>query len=234
MKIFLPLLDNGNGDVKKRFTMCLHQAFKNHDVLMCDASDSHADRGMNKCANAFLLSDCDVWLTLDADIIFTSRDIENLLSHTDVPLVYGIYPKKQDDGPPCLGTFGDVPQHDERELATVRRAGRGFMLVRRELLEKMKEDNGGPALRYHNHDRVEWNFFQSGPVTGSFSALGDGKDADGFPLREWISEDWYFCERARALGIPTLVDVRIALGHEGSKIYRLHPASLIPIDNPKE
>jgi len=54
---------------------------------------------------------------------------------------------------------------DEKGLAEVRRSGRGFMLVKRELLEMMKEDNGGPALRYHNHEKIEWDFFTSGPVT---------------------------------------------------------------------
>ncbi len=49
---------------------------------------------------------------------------------------------------------------------------------------------------------------------------GEGKDPDGFPIREWISEDWYFCERARALGFKTMVDTRIALGHVGHKEYR--------------
>lgn len=234
LKIYLPLLDNGNGDVKANFMICHHHAFAGRDVVFDRASDSHADRGMNKIANAFLASDCDVWLTIDADIHFTRRDIDNLLSHAmdpdhPVPLVYGIYPKKQEDAPPCLGTFEELPVPDVRNLATVRRCGRGFMAVRRELLEQMKEDNGGPAVRYHNHGKTEWNFFASGPVEGAMSALS-GTDPDGFPLREWISEDWMFCERARALGVPTLVDVRIALGHEGSKVYRFGQDQLVRTD----
>lgn len=217
--IFVPLLHNGNGDVKANFMYCHGEAFMGRRVCMSVAGDSHANRGMNKIACAFLKSGCDVWINIDADITFTRRDIDHLLSH-DVPLVYGIYPKKDDNTEPCLCTFGDIPVPDERNLATVRRSGRGFMMVRRELLEKMKEDNGGPALRYHNHGEIQWDFFPSGPVAGDLSALGDGKDEDGYPLREWISEDWFFCERARALGVPTLVDARIALGHEGGKIFR--------------
>lgn len=204
------------------FMFCHGEAFAGRNVCMSIAGDSHANRGMNKIACAFLKSGCDVWINIDADIIFSRRDIDNLLSH-DVPLVYGIYPKKEDKAEPCLCTFPTPPVPDERNLAEVRRSGRGFMLVRRELLEAMKEDNGGPALRYHNHGEVQWDFFPSGPVIGEFSALGDGKDEDGFPLREWISEDWFFCERARALGVKTLVDVRIALGHEGGKVFTFGP-----------
>jgi hypothetical protein len=217
------------------FMICHARAFAGRDVQLDRASDSHANRGMNKVANAFLASDCDVWINLDADIHFTPLDVENLLSHCSgssaVPLVYGLYPKKQDDAPPCIGTFDELPIPDARNLATVRRCGRGFMLVKRELLEAMKEDNGGPALRYHNHGAVEWDFFPSGVVTGAMSVYPShpspqSHDPDGYPLREWISEDWFFCERARALGVPTLVDVRIALGHEGSKVYRFSGAQL--------
>ena len=43
---------------------------------------------MNNIANAFLASDCDVWINIDADIRFRRVDIDQLLSHADkgVPL----------------------------------------------------------------------------------------------------------------------------------------------------
>jgi hypothetical protein len=228
MKLFLPVCDNGGGAVKGNYVLCLMKAFTGIDYVIARITDSHANRQCNKMANEFLKTDCDRMLIIDTDIIFTRTDIQNLLSH-DVELVYGIYPKKDERGDPCLGTFGDVPLNGD--LATLRRCGRGFMLVKRELIERMKEDNGGPALRYHNHGAVEWDFFPSGPVTGDFSALGDGVDADGYPLREWISEDWFFCERARQMGVPTVADVRIALRHEGGKVYELNPNDLrvVPI-----
>jgi hypothetical protein len=49
--------------------------------------------------------------------------------------------------------------------------------------------------------------------------MPDATDKDGFPIREWISEDWFFAERARKLGFRTMVDTRIALGHTGLKDY---------------
>lgn len=93
-----------------------------------------------------------------------------------------------------------------------------------------------PALRYHNHsttvgDKIEWDFFTSGPVEGEFSALGAGKDKDGYPLREWISEDWFFCERARQLGYKTFVDTNIALGHVGLKAYYFSGNQVIRMDS---
>lgn len=231
--IFLPLLDNGSGQVMASFVMDYTAAFRDREVYIIRASDSHADRGMNKIANAFLDSPCDIWINIDADIRFTKENIDQLISH-DLPLVYGLYPKKQDDCPPCVCTFDKVPVTDERGLAVVRRAGRGFMLVDRRVLEAMKEENGGAALRYDNHGKVEWDFFPSGVVTGEFSCYGDeyanvdmgNGVAFHRPKREWISEDWLFCEHARKLGFPTYVDTAIALGHVGQKEYRFGGSQL--------
>lgn len=228
--IFVPLLDNGNGSVMASFMMDHAEAFAGRRVHMARASDSHANRGMNKVANAFLASECDVWINIDADIRFSRKDIDRLLSH-NLPLVYGIYPKKQDDTPPCLCTFNQVPVPDENGLVEVRRCGRGFMLVRRDLLDRMKEDNGGPALRYHNHGKVEWDFFPSGCVWGEQSALGFEHDEEHYRKREWISEDWYFCEVARSLGVKTYVDTQIALGHVGPKEFRFAGHQLTRMDS---
>ncbi len=210
--IFVPLLHNGNGSVMANFMMCHGEAFAGLTIDMRAIGDSHAGRGMNKTACDFLESGCDTWLNIDADILFTAKDIHKILS-PDFPLLYGLYPKRQDDTPPCLGTFpvGAIERPDG--LVELRRCGRGFMRVDRSLLESMKEENGGHARRFYNHGRPEWEFFESGVVTGEMSALEDGK-------AEWISEDWYFCERARQLGVPTLADPSIALGHEGNKVFR--------------
>src|SRR6266480_345970 len=184
MKIFLPLLDNGNGSVMTAFMMDHIAAFKGRTVLMMRAADSHANRGMNKIANAFLDTDCDVWINIDADIRHRRIDVDNLLSHPELLLVYGIYPKKDEETDPCLCTFETV-EPDANGLAEVRRSGRGFMLVKRELLEMMKEDNGGPALRYHNNGKIEWDFFTSGPVTGKFSLLHIGEMKPCPTCRDW-------------------------------------------------
>lgn len=233
-KLFVPLSHNGSGMGPMDVIPLFIRAFNGREVEMRVCGDSHADRAMNRVSNDFIRSDCDEMLIIDIDVTFTARHIEWLLSH-DVPLVYGIYPKKQEDTPPCLCGMAegmgirDVPGDDI--LKETRRAGRGFMRVRREVFEAMKEDNGGPAVRFHNHGRVEWNFFQSGPVVGVFSAQGEGFDEDGFPLREWISEDWYFCERAHMLGFKVLIDPRITLGHIGQKEYRFSKEQLGPPQN---
>ena len=221
--IFVPLLHNGNGSVMANFMMCHGEAFAGRTIDMRAIGDSHAGRGMNRTACDFLESDCDTWLNIDADILFTSKDVARILG-PNIPLLYGLYPKRQEDTPPCLGTFAQGPIERPDGLVEVRRCGRGFMRVDRSVLEAMKEENGGHARKFFNHGRPEWEFFESGVVTGEMSALEDG-------AAEWISEDWYFCERARQIGVPTLVDPSISLGHEGNKVFRFSTDQVTRIDS---
>lgn len=218
-KIWLPLSHNGSGDIKATFAACLLPAFAGREYQVAAMGDSHAGRACCRMANLFLDSDCTHMLIIDCDIYFSRAHIDRILEH-DLPLVFGLYPKKEPTTPPCICGFpdGGVRQVTE-DLVEVRRAGRGFMLVAREVLEAMKEENGGKARKYHNHGKPEWEFFESGVVSGELSCYGDQKDENGNQLFEWISEDWYFCERARQLGYKVIVDTRINLGHEGSFLY---------------
>lgn len=213
--------------------MAMVSQLNGFDVHIQEMHDSLATRACNKMAAAFLKSECDVMLIIDCDIIFRRKDIERMIGHIErgVPAVWGIYPKKHDETEPCLCTFNEKPEPDEHGLAEVRRSGRGFMMVARSVFEALKEENGGPALRYHNHGELQWDFFPVGVATGTSSALGGGNDPDGFPVREYLSEDWLFCDRLREhLGIKTLVDTGIALGHIGGKTYRFSDAQVQRID----
>ncbi len=222
-RVFLPIIDNGGGSVKASWAMCMLTSFGSREVHIERVSDSHADRACNKACSLFLASDCSDMLIIDTDVLFNAKDIDRILSH-DVPLVCGIYPKKSDETIPCLGTHSEVDLGRADGLVEVRWAGRGFLRVRREVLEAMKEENGGPALRFHNYGENTWNFFASGPVEGEMSYIESGK-------REWVSEDILFCVRAKQLGFPVYVDPFIALGHEGSKQYFFSGNQVTRMDN---
>lgn len=227
-KLFLPVIDNGGGAVKANWAVCMFNALVagvfGADVVIERISDSHANRACCRAATLFLATDCTDMLIIDADTLFVPRDIEKILSH-DKPLVCGIYPKKSDDAPPCLGPLlTGVPTDDENGLVEMRWAGRGFMRIRREVFEAMKESNGGPALEYHQNGETEHEFFSSGPIEGDVTFVAAGQ-------REWVSEDILFCVRAKALGFPCMVDSRIALMHEGSKVYKFGPDQLVRVDS---
>lgn len=233
-KLYVPISTDSNDSVKRGYAVDMITELAGCEVCIEEMGDSHADRACNKMANAFLKTDCDVILIIDCDIRFRRKDIDRMIGHLErgVKAVWGIYPKKNMDTEPCVCTFNEVPVPDEHGLAVVRRSGRGFLMVKREVFEALKEDNGGPALRYHNHGEIQWCFFWSGIVTGQFSAHGDTRNPDGNLIREWISEDWAFCEDIRVhLGIPTLIDTGIALRHVGSHTYRFGGTQIARMDS---
>lgn len=234
-KIFVPVSCNGSGDGKTAWAISLATAFNGRHVRIENMGGSHADRQCNNMANFFLnKTDCDVMLIVDIDTVFTAKDVARAIGHIErgVKAVWGLYPKKEDAATPCLNTWPEVLPPDEHGLVGVRRSGRGFLMATREVFEALKEDNGGPALRFHNHEQIEWAFFRSGIVGGKRSAMIGDKDEGGYPIREWISEDWMFCEDLRLrLGIPTLVDTGIILKHIGSKVYSFPAESLVRVDS---
>lgn len=233
-KLFVPVCHNGGGGGKTGWAIALASSFNGRHVRFEEMGSSHADRQVNNMANQFLRTDCDVMLIIDIDTIFRESDIARVVAHLERghQCVWGLYPKKQDDAPPCVNTWPAVPPADEHGLVNVRRSGRGFLAITRDVFEKLKEDNGGPALRFHNHEHIEWSFFRSGVVTGERMTLPPGTDKDGYPIREWITEDWFFCEDIRIhLGIPTLVDTGIVLKHVGEKTYCFQPHHVARVDS---
>jgi len=213
----LPILDNGLGFVCADFASSIIRAIGESGlkIQITRGSDSLANRACNGITNAFLRGRASHLIIIDTDIITTGDHLRMLCSH-DAELVYGTYPKRQPNHEMCLAVLKDGDRPDPAvPLWEVRRAGRGYVRIARSLLEKMKEDNGGPALRYHNNGVVEWDFWPCGVIEGPYATVGMGTDKDGFMLREFISEDWGFCDRARMVGVPVLVDWRIQTTHIG-------------------
>ena len=198
-KLFVPLLDNGTGNIKAQYCYDALVALTGRGIVLSRTSQPYPTRSLNMCSTTFLSTDCDSMLVIDMDIHFTREDVDKLLSH-DVPLVYGLYPKKALPLQWCVATLTDEsPFGGDEPLVEVKRAGRGFMRVHRSVFEKMK-----PLVpEYHNHGRPEWQFWH------------EGCDNDG----EWRSEDWWFCDNWRKLGGKVLVDQTICLQHIGDYSY---------------
>lgn len=231
LSVYLPVSDNGGGSCKTGYAVDMmgviaSGVFNGRKIKIDELSGSHADRACNNMANRFMRTDCDAMFIVDIDTRVRAVDFERALSHIErgVKAVWGLYPKKQDDAPPCINTWPTVPDADEFGLVDVRRAGRGFLCVAREVFERLKIENGGPAGKFFNHDEPEWAFFHSGIVYGFASAMLNGEP-------EWISEDWMFCEDIRHyLKIPTLVDTGIVLRHVGEKTYSFPADRVVRVD----
>lgn len=195
--LFLPILDNGQGDIKADFLESFVRAFSGVRVHITRISDSDPRRARNRAAASFLATDCNRMLFIDGDISFDAQHITWLLEH-DEPIVGGIYPIKSVDLRPCMSVLPGHKPTPVGGLIEVAWCGTGFLSITREVFEALKT----PENRYTTHGNPEWDFFQSGVVNA-----------------QYLSEDLGFCHRAREAGFKVMVDTRIQLLHEGSIKY---------------
>jgi hypothetical protein len=174
------------------------------------AGDSLVSRARNTITMEFLKSDCTHLLFIDSDLVFSIDQIKRLISHGE-SIIGGFYPKKKDGAPELVfnPTIPPTPM-DSRRLTEVRYIGTGFMLIAREVFEKMIAELGDDIVfKVDTKEKVGFDFW---PV-------GVYKYADG--SRRYLSEDWYFCQRALDLGFRIFGDNGIMLKHSGNALYPL-------------
>lgn len=188
--------------------MSMIQGFAEQHVHMIQLGDSHPGRGRNRAAAEFLKTPCEYMLFIDADIIFNSDHIRTLMA-SDEPLLCGVYPVKEPNLRLCavgLDGYIDVESNRDKPVA-VKRAGTGFMRIHRSVFERLK----ACSAAYLNHGEPQWDFFQSG--------VRDN---------EWLSEDWFFCDKAREAGFRVMLHLGIQLHHEGTAVYPLPQVTKTP------
>ena len=160
----------------------------------------------------FLRSTCTHLMFIDNDLqpregTVLADHIKRLLSH-DKDIVAGFYAKKnQKEGGWCCDALVDQKEADETGLMEVNYMGTGFMLIKRGVLEHMREAYGKELHFVNEQDGLDyWDFFSTGVHQ---------------PSRRWLSEDWWFCQRARDLGYIIYGDARLIMLHMGYALYPL-------------
>lgn len=207
-------------------------------------------RARNNHAAAFLESDCDILFFLDSDIIIEARHFNRIISalwhamtHTGAEIrkhiVCGLYPKKQ-----CVLDWvvnylpGEVPDKDG--YMRVKHAGTGAFGITRTMLLDFIAKN--PAIEYRGDpspDAKRWDLFPmhaTGPdapegqierlraLLATPDATIDAVRAALVPTGKpghYDSEDWKFCNRARASGWDVWIDTQSQLRHVGKIVYPL-------------
>lgn len=175
------------------------------------AGDSLVSRARNSLTYAFLKSDCTHLLFIDSDLVFSGEQIKKLIDH-DLPVIGGFYPKKK-EGPIewVCNAFKDKLEPAENGLQEVRYIGTGFIMVKREVFEKMIAEYGS-KIAYapdHNPKEIEHDLWPVGTYT----------DKTGFT--RYLSEDWNFCQRWLDMGGKVFGDARVILKHIGHASYPL-------------
>ena len=190
------------------------------------ANESLITRGRNNVVKHFMKTDCTHLMFIDADIHFPGDAILKLYKANE-DIVCGAYPKKfidwenikkatRSQSPAELEGFGasyvfnfiDTTKPiytNKKGLIEVKHAGTGFMLIKRQVFEKL--DPLMPKARASNFGRFsEW-------YTEYFKTEIDEEGV-------LQTEDWFFCNQwAKANGKIYLMP-SINLDHIGTYIYR--------------
>jgi hypothetical protein len=205
-KLFIAL-PTTHGVMQSQFLPGLLDLFRERqiDITVMQYIDPYGILARNSAACDFMNSDCTHILFIDADIVFTANHVKLLLCN-DVDVVGGLYPKKAEGQIQWVcNALPHRPEADERGLLPLKHIGTGFLMVKRAVLQKMLDTY-----------RDEMSYLE---------AEIDTQRWDFFPMRiienRYISEDWFFCDRARALGYTVYGDTKVILRHLGTVQFPL-------------
>jgi glycosyltransferase involved in cell wall biosynthesis len=198
-------------------------------------NESLVQRGRNAIMHGFMKSDIDYLMFIDADIGFNPFAIFELLlaaEHNKLDIIGGSYSKKsinwqsvekamQSNVDPkyyihCAGNHVIIPAANENANVPiyhpfeVKYLGTGFQLTHRRAFEKFKLAN--PEQWYKNNHIP--NYPSGEPVWAYFDCIIDKE-----PDRVYLSEDYYFCNKLRAMGEKIWLAPWVYLTHMGSFLY---------------
>lgn len=195
-------------------------------------NESLITRARNSMAFDFLKSDATHMMFIDADISFNPNDVVRMVQ-ADKDIICGIYPKKEINWvevteavkrgvPPDqlqnhTGAFVVNLAHGEdsktgniNEPIEIANGGTGFMLIKREVFEKLAEKV--PSYTndmYHAVDTV-----REVKIIKEFFATSIDEESNRL-----LSEDYHFCKIAREAGFTVWCAPWASFGHTGTYTF---------------
>lgn len=202
--------------------------YLNMNGIQCEfdfvGNESLIPRARNRALNKFLQSDCSHLLFIDADISFPHDAILDLIKK-DKDVVGCAYPKKEINTKRLLMSLqiekDSVEEHDSRLLEFVfnihrdsnnnierdgdyvkaRHIGTGFMLIKRDIINKLCEKHTELMIKEDSN---------SPEYCGLFCCKIKNK--------EYLSEDYSFCDRVMDIDGEIWLNIKHNLTHTG--LYR--------------
>ena len=170
-------------------------------------NESLITRGRNNLAAKMLHNKNATHLMfIDSDIRFPPESILKLID-ADKDLIGGLYPVKTY---PIRYVVNGMPEPViEGELEEVRHIGTGFMLIKRTVFEQMIAKYPEKKFRDSIGVGEKYEPFMYALFETSLDANGD-----------YMSEDWYFCDKWREMGGKIFAHKGIALSHTGFHEFR--------------
>lgn len=198
-------------------------------------NESLIQRARNYLTDEFYhRSDCTHLMFIDADIAFNPQDILAMLA-LDKEIVGGPYPKKSIEwgqlhkaikknpnlpveeysklaGSMVFNPAGGTQKFSITEPLSVLETGTGFLMISREALKKFEE--AYPEQSYKPDHVGQANFDGSREITAFFDCHIDET------TKRYLSEDYYFCQQCRKIGIEVWLCPWMNLSHIGSYIFQ--------------
>jgi len=156
----------------------------------------------NRLLSSFLDSDCTHILCIDSDLGWPAQAVLAMLSKK-VPFIAGCYPARTEKSflfRPSVNENNSLVTDKERGLVKMEYIPAGFMLIERQVIEKMIETT------------PERKFTPKDPSIPSGHALFNTEIYEG----EFWGEDFVFCRLAREAGFDIWVDPLIQFNHAGN------------------
>jgi hypothetical protein len=169
-------------------------------------NESLISRARNTLTAKFLATEGSTHLMfVDADIGWEPWHLLVMLD-AQKDVIGGLYPMKS---MPIKWCVNGIPGQEnvEGNLIEVSKTGTGFMLIKREVFEKL---NGHPATKPFANDIGLDPSLNQYMKTYFDTAVREGR---------YYSEDWTFCENWRDLGGQVWVDKRVLLRHTGTYVF---------------
>ncbi len=153
----------------------------------------------NQMVTRFLKSDCTHLMFIDDDVTFPADGIIKLIDH-DLDLVGGIYPLKLEEAAFPVRIEEGQPLG---KLIECQGIPTGFMLIKRELIERMIDAMPERKFTEPNTGIEHYDLFACERVDGV-----------------WWGEDYRFCQLATEHGAKIFCDTTIEMTHIGTKEYK--------------
>lgn len=193
-------------------------------------NESLVQRSRNYLSDEFLSrTDCTHFMFIDADIVFNAMDIITLMA-LDRDIIGGVYPKKTCNwdqlhkaiqknsqipaseyenltGSMVFNPVKGMTQFSITEPVEIMDLGTGFTMYKREVFEKFQECH--PEQMYRPDHQTE-HFNSSREICAFFDCKIDSES------KRYLSEDYYFTQECRKMGIKTWMCPWIELKHIGT------------------
>ena len=203
-------------------------------------NESLITRARNYLVDEFLRTDYTHMLFIDSDIHFNAQDVIALLA-LDKDVIGGPYPKKSMNWGNIAHAARNHPDLDPKELEQlvgeyvfnvvkgtsqftvtepleVMEIGTGYMMIKRQVFDKMKEEY--PTIRYKPDHVGQANFDGSRYIHAYFDTVIDTKESIvGGGSDRYLSEDYMFCQLWRKMGGQIFLCPWMKTQHIGSYAF---------------